>query len=268
MRRRRLRTQAAKRLGRRDLRQTERRKKAGGHDGGNARRTADELADPQGLRRRRQTVAAQSAVLRSGRMGLQDLHHAVRTRRSRRKKLATPRNSRGCAISWTSNLLSMQGIGAAAGQQVASGCCKRNRTAAGIRSGRRTAGLLAADAHRHRPDASPFVQAGKGHDLPRYRSSPCCSTIPDRCAAARSWWRRCVRTILRDAGALRREGRNPRLHHPRLKGGQSAREMDRRRQPPHPGRLNDLRHVIYKNADNPWAAGAKKSRTDDARRAC
>ncbi|MYZ50082.1 cobaltochelatase subunit CobT [Propylenella binzhouense] len=36
------------------------------------------------------------------------------------------------------------------------------------------------------------------------------------------------------------------------KGGQSREEWLRAGKPPHPGRLNDLRHVIYKAADAPW----------------
>jgi cobaltochelatase CobT len=36
------------------------------------------------------------------------------------------------------------------------------------------------------------------------------------------------------------------------KGGQSREEWLRAGKPPHPGRLNDLRHIIYKSADSPW----------------
>ena len=42
------------------------------------------------------------------------------------------------------------------------------------------------------------------------------------------------------------------------KGGQSTREMDRTTaSPPHPGRLNDLRHIVYKAADEPWRRAKK-----------
>ena len=55
------------------------------------------------------------------------------------------------------------------------------------------------------------------------------------------------------AGALRREGRDPRLHHARLEGRAVARSVARRRASRrNPGRLNDLRHIIYKSADAPW----------------
>jgi cobaltochelatase CobT len=36
------------------------------------------------------------------------------------------------------------------------------------------------------------------------------------------------------------------------KGGQAREEWLRAGKPPHPGRLNDLRHIIYKSADAPW----------------
>jgi cobaltochelatase CobT len=36
------------------------------------------------------------------------------------------------------------------------------------------------------------------------------------------------------------------------KGGQSREEWLRAGKPPHPGRLNDLRHIVYKAADAPW----------------
>jgi cobaltochelatase CobT len=36
------------------------------------------------------------------------------------------------------------------------------------------------------------------------------------------------------------------------KGGQAAREWQNAGKPPNPGRLNDLRHIIYKSADQPW----------------
>ncbi len=36
------------------------------------------------------------------------------------------------------------------------------------------------------------------------------------------------------------------------KGGRSREKWIEAGQPPHPGRLNDLRHIIYKSADSPW----------------
>ncbi|MGA7675607.1 MAG: cobaltochelatase subunit CobT [Rhizomicrobium sp.] len=41
------------------------------------------------------------------------------------------------------------------------------------------------------------------------------------------------------------------------KGGQSREKWVADGKPPHPGRLNDLRHVVYKNADQPWRRARK-----------
>ena len=39
------------------------------------------------------------------------------------------------------------------------------------------------------------------------------------------------------------------------KGGQARNKWVMADQPPNPGRLNDLRHIVYKNADTPWRRG-------------
>ncbi len=49
------------------------------------------------------------------------------------------------------------------------------------------------------------------------------------------------------------------------KGGQAREKWLKDGKPPNPGRLNDLRHIIYKSADTPLAPGAAQSRPDDAR---
>ena len=60
------------------------------------------------------------------------------------------------------------------------------------------------------------------------------------------------------ARALRGQGRDTRLHHPRLEGRPGAREMAGRRAGRRsPGRLNDLRHIVYKKADEPWRRARK-----------
>ena len=41
------------------------------------------------------------------------------------------------------------------------------------------------------------------------------------------------------------------------KGGQSREQWLGEGRPPHPGRLNDLRHIIYKKADEPWRRARK-----------
>jgi cobaltochelatase CobT len=59
------------------------------------------------------------------------------------------------------------------------------------------------------------------------------------------------------AGALRRKDRDPRLHNPRLEGGQSRETWLANGKPANPGRLNDLRHIVYKKADEPWRRARK-----------
>ncbi len=51
---------------------------------------------------------------------------------------------------------------------------------------------------------------------------------------------------------MRGEGRDPWLHHPAWKGGQSREKWLAAAKPQNPGRLNDLRPIIYKSADSPW----------------
>ena len=50
------------------------------------------------------------------------------------------------------------------------------------------------------------------------------------------------------------------------KGGQSREEWLAAGKPPAPGRLNDLRHIIYKTADAPWRRSKNALAADDARR--
>ena len=50
------------------------------------------------------------------------------------------------------------------------------------------------------------------------------------------------------------------------KGGKSREEWNKNGKPKNPGRLNDLRHIIYKGADIHWRQSKKKFRTDVKRR--
>ena len=42
------------------------------------------------------------------------------------------------------------------------------------------------------------------------------------------------------------------LYHKTLEGGSSREKWMKNDKPTLPGRLNDLRHIIYKSADTPW----------------
>ena len=52
------------------------------------------------------------------------------------------------------------------------------------------------------------------------------------------------------------------------KGGQSREAWLGAGKAANPGRLNDLRHIVYKSADEPWRRSRRKSRADAARRGC
>jgi len=43
------------------------------------------------------------------------------------------------------------------------------------------------------------------------------------------------------------------------KGGQSREKWLADARPPNPGRLNDLRHIVYKEADEPWRRARRNS---------
>ena len=45
---------------------------------------------------------------------------------------------------------------------------------------------------------------------------------------------------------------NPRFYNKKLEGGQSREYWNKNSKPKSPGRLNDLRHIIYKSADTQW----------------
>ena len=63
----------------------------------------------------------------------------------------------------------------------------------------------------------------------------------------------CADILGRTLERCRREDGNTGLHHPRLERRPGAREMDwPPASRPSPGRLNDLRHIVYKAADEPW----------------
>ena len=123
----------------------------------------------------------------------------------------------------------------------------------------------AALARRRRSDASAVVQAREGHQLPRHRGDAAARQFrlharpPDH---GRGDLRRHPGAHAR---ALRRQGRDSRLHHARLEGRAVARGVARRRQAgqsrppqrPAPHHLQVGRRAV--------AARAQESRPDDAR---
>ena len=108
------------------------------------------------------------------------------------------------------------------------------------------------------PMHAAVLQDGEGHQLPRHRGVAADRQFGLDARPAdhgRGDERRHPRPHAR---ALRREGRDPGLHHARLEGRPEPRAVARRRQAaPIPGRLNDLRHIVYKPADAPWRRARK-----------
>ena len=93
------------------------------------------------------------------------------------------------------------------------------------------------------------------------RSAGGAAALSARCAAARSRWRRPAPIFSRarwSAAVLRLIISG--VHDARLEGRQVARGVARRRQAGQSGRLNDLRHIIYKSADAPCGARGVISR--------
>ena len=118
-----------------------------------------------------------------------------------------------------------------------------------------------AVAGRHQPDDTALLQAGEGDRLPRHRGDPA-----DRQFGldARPADRRCgdeCRHPRPHARALRRQGRDPGLHHPRLEGrpvarGLAARRQARRARPaqrPAPHRLQAGRRALAPRPALAWA---------------
>ena len=134
-----------------------------------------------------------------------------------------------------------------------SAACRRSRTA--LREFDLEEGIL--DAGAASPASSPTrprrsLQDGARHRVPRHL----------RHAAARQFrldarptdlHRRDLRgRTCAHPGTLRRQGRDPRLHHARVEGRAGAGGLAQGDRPATPGRLNDLRHIVYKTADAPW----------------
>ena len=85
-------------------------------------------------------------------------------------------------------------------------------------------------AHHHRSDASARVQDREGNQLPRHRGDAAARQLRLDARPPDHGGGDLRRHPGAHAGALRRQGRDPRLHHARLEGRLVARELARRRQ--------------------------------------
>ena len=86
----------------------------------------------------------------------------------------------------------------------------------------------------------------------RTRLWVCSSTIADRCADARSRLRPSVRISSRGLERVGVASEVLGFTTRAWKGGQSREQWLADGRPPNPGRLNDLRHIVYKRADEPY----------------
>ena len=159
----------------------------------------------------------------------------------------------------------LQGVVVAARQPAAAPADGAAEPRLGVRPRGGPARSGAAAAHHHRSAARALVQAREGHDLPRHRGDAAARQFRLDARAPDHGGGDLRRYSGAHAGALRREGRDSRLHDARLEGRAVARGVARRRQaaesrPPQrsaPHHLQVGRRAV--------AARAQESRPDDAR---
>ena len=123
----------------------------------------------------------------------------------------------------------------------------------------------AAVAHRHRSAASALLQGREGHAVPRHRGDAAARQFRLHARAPDHRRRHLRRHPGAHARALRRQGRDPRLHHARLEGRAVARAMAHRRQAgqSRPAQRSAPHHLQVGRCA--LAARAQESRPDDAR---
>ena len=161
--------------------------------------------------------------------------------------------------------LAPAGRGVAARQPAAAPADGAAEPRLGVRSRGRPARSGAADAHHHRSAACAVVQAREGHDVPRHRRDAAARQFRLDARPADHGRGDLRRHPGAHAGALRREGGDPRLHDARLEGRAVARGLARRRQAaePRPAQRPAPHHLQVGRCA--VAARAQESRPDDAR---
>ena len=100
----------------------------------------------------------------------------------------------------------------------------------GLRPRRGHARCRAPGAHRRQPDARALLQEGEGHQFPRHRGVAADRQFGLDARPADHGGGDERRHPGPHARALRRQGRDPGLHHPRLEGRPEPRAVARRRQ--------------------------------------
>ena len=220
--------------------------------------TADEAAES--------LAPADAGAQRAARARLQGLHAPSSTRSIDAEELCDAEELGRLRAYLDKQLAHLQGVVGAPRQPAAAPPDGAAEPRLGVRPRRGHARCRAPDARRHRPDAAAVLQAREGHRFPRHRRDAADRQFRLDARPAdhgRGDLRRHPRPHAR---ALRRQGRDPGLHHPRLEGRPvRARPGSQAGKPANPGRLNDLRHIIYKSADAPWRRARTQPRPDDAR---
>ena len=179
------------------------------------------------------------------------------TRSSAPRNCAIPKSCSGCATISTSSSQNLLGGRRAPRQPAAAAAHGAAEPLLGVRPRGGHAGRRAAAARHRRSAASAVVQAREGHGLPRHGGDAADRQFRLDARPADHGGGDLRRHSGPHARALRRQGRDPRLHHARLEGRAVARGLAAGGKPPNPGRLNDLRHIIYKAADAPWRRARK-----------
>ena len=180
---------------------------------------------------RGRAVAAAPSRQRAARPRLQAVHHALRRDRAGRGTVRAG-GARPAAR------LSRQAAFASAGrrrpprQPPAAPADGAAEPRLGVRPRGGHARSGAAAAHHHRSAARAVVQAGEGDQLPRHRGDAAARQLRLDARPADHGGGDLRRHPRAHAGALRRQGRNPRLHHAGVEGRAVARVLARRRQDP------------------------------------
>ena len=202
---------------------------------------------------------------RAARPAVSRLHRRSSTRSSRPTSCATPRSSAACATTSTSSSAICQGvIGKLANRLQRRLMAQQNRSwEFDLDEGMLDAARL--DAHRHQPDALAVLQGREGHQLPRHRGVAADRQLGLDARPADHGGGDERRHPGPHARALRRQGRDPGLHHPRLEGRPEPRAVARRRQArqsgppqrPAPHHLQAGRRAVAARAQEPRPDAAR-----------
>jgi cobaltochelatase CobT len=186
-----------------------------------------------------------------GRAGLQGLHH--RPRRDRRRRGAVRRRGADPAarLSRPAAVGPVGVVSRLANKLQRRLLAKQNRSwTFDLEEG--PARRRPPDAGDRRSDRAPVLQGGGGHRVPRHGGDPADRQFRLDARPADHGGGVCADILAR---TLERCGVKTEIlgfTTQAWKGGPVREDWIKAGKPPAPGRLNDLRHIIYKDADAPW----------------